>query len=131
MEIARAFETSVKKKSQVFLGSKGLERGHPCGLQGGKAVSITAKHEGFLGFVEANLVDGRCLVTIRGACLFKVKEIKTAKTGNKNFCNGVNDFNLSEGYPIGVLKHIQPDMPNYGMICFKRFDDIEQFYLKK
>ena len=131
MEIARAFETSVKKKSQVFLGSKGLERGHPCGLQGGKAVSITAKHEGFLGFVEANLDDDQCLVTTRGAVLLKIKDINTAKTGNQIFCDGKNSFNLSEGVQIGVLKHIQPDFPGNGLVCFKRFDDVEPFNLKK
>ncbi len=131
MEIARAFDTSVAKKSQVFLGSKGIAKGHPVGLCDGKAVPIIAKHEGFLGFVESRLDDGRVLVTIRGACQLKIKDIHAAKTGSPIFCNGVNEFNLSEGSLIGVLKHMQPDFPGYGLVCFKRFDDKELFDLRK
>lgn len=129
METARAFDMSVKKKSQVFLGSKGLEKGHPVCLQSNKAVPLTEKNQGFLGFVESGLDDGRCLVTIRGACLLKIEDIHMAKTGSLIFCNE-KGFNLSRGCQIGVLKHMQPDFPGYGMVCFKRFDDSEPFNLK-
>src|SRR3990167_1043608 len=111
MEIVRAFDTSVAKKTQVFGGSKDIAKGHPVGLCDGKAVPIIAKHEGFLGFVESRLDDGRALVTIRGACQLKIKDSHAAKSGSPIFCNGENSFNLSEGVLIGILKHHQPDMP--------------------
>ena len=131
MEITRAYDIAVERKSAVFLGSKGLEKGCPCGLSGGKAVLISEKHEGFLGFVESGLDDGRCLVTIRGGCQLKIKDIHLAKIGDTIFCNGVNDFTLTEGSPIGVFKYQQPDFPGFGMVCFKRFDDQEQIELGK
>ena len=131
MEIVRAFDTSVAKKTQVFGGGKGSEKGNPVGLQGNKAVTLTEKNQGFLGFVELGLDDGRCLVVIRGACQLKIKDSHLAKTGDPIFCNGENSFNLSGGVLIGILKHHQPDCPGFGIVCFKRFDDKELFDLRK
>ena len=123
MEINRAFDMSIKKKTQTFFCEKEVEKGHPVGLCDGRAVAIGEKHKGFLGFVEANLDDGRLLVTIRGACSLKIEDIHKAKIGDLVFCKGANEFNLSAGSLIGVLKHIQPDFPGYGLVCFKRFDE--------
>ncbi len=131
MEINRAFDMSVKRKTQTFLCEKEVEKGHPVGLRGNKAVPIMEKNEGFLGFAEANLDDGRLLVTIRGACSLKIEDIYKAKIGDLVFCKGANEFSLSEGSLVGILKHIQPDFPGFGMVCFKRFDDKEQFDLRK
>lgn len=127
----RAYDTSIKRKTQVFLGSKGLEKGYPCGLRrDGRAVQINEQHEGFLGFIESNLEKGQCLVVTRGAVRLKIEDIHKAKVGTPIFCSGANEFTLSGGCLVGVLKYIQLDMPNYGLVCFKRFDDAEPFNLK-
>lgn len=127
MEYVRRFDTTVKQKTQVFFAHGELERGMPCGLSGNKAIPITAKHRGFLGFVEGHVEDGQVLVITRGACLLKITDIHFAKTGAPIFCNGENAFNLSEGHRIGVVKHFQPDLPGFATVCFHRFDDAEPF----
>ncbi len=132
MEIARAFDTSVKRKSGVFSGGKGLEKGHPVGLSYGKAVPITGEHDGFLGFIDRTGIEGgRVLVITRGGVLVKISNVRKAKPGAAVFCDGLNSFNLiGKGHEIGVFKYVQPDFDNYGLVCFKRRDDATPFRIK-
>jgi len=142
-DFARYFDISVKKKMQIFPRAEGklLCPGAAVGIDKEGIVQHIRpwnKIEGFLGFLQTNEDNGRCVVHARGAIVLAIPELKQADVKRKVYVSDVNTFSLDppvmetdEGYEVGIVKGIEKeaegDNPGRAVVLFKRFDATEPF----
>ena len=111
--------------------------GAAVGLDGGGVVRHIRLYnalKGFVGFVVINLDGDKVFVWPRGIVVLRIPGLKPGMEGSSVYAVGPNDFTLEkssilslawQGFEIGKLAYIQPDMIDTAAVAFKSFDDRE------